>query len=65
MRLPWVRGFDGFLLRFDGVIIARNDFFYRFNTRLTRRFWRVAVEAQVNYFFLLISATPSSFRSQL
>jgi len=36
------------LQRFDGVIIAQNDFSYRFNARLTRRLWRVAVEAQVN-----------------
>jgi hypothetical protein len=32
-----VRGFDGVLLRFDGVSIAQNDFFYTFNTALTRR----------------------------
>jgi hypothetical protein len=42
-----VRGFGASEVRSDGVNIAQNDFFYSFNTALTRRPWRVAVERQV------------------
>jgi len=51
------------LQRFDGVIIAQNDFSYRFNARLTRRLWRVAVEAQVGVIgscFALLDPTYST-----
>ena len=39
IRLPWVRGFDRFLLCCDGAIIGQNDFFYKFNADVMVARW--------------------------